>query len=95
MKTLLDDLIRRIGSKNEIVLTKEELFLLVKGYQEPDPSNIEELLEDYLDSIKFESSNDDVFLEIKDGLNQLKEQYQSEPRLLVDLLKIFENAIKK
>lgn len=95
MKVLIDDLLRRIGKTNEIVLTKEELFLLVNGYQENDQSDIEQLLINYLDSVKFESSEDEIFLEIKDSLNKIKEQYQSEPRLLVDLLKIFENTIKK
>lgn len=93
MNNFLYDLKRRIGNSNEIVLTREELFLLTDGFHEKDNEPLEQFLLNYLDKIKYKIKDDETFLEIKEELQEIKSQNLSEQQLLLLMIKIIENVL--
>ncbi|WP_423064733.1 hypothetical protein [Erysipelothrix rhusiopathiae] len=93
MNNFLSDLKRRIGNSKEIILTREELFILTNGYIDKDNEPLEKFLLNYLDKIKYKIKDDEAFLEIKEELQDVKSRNLSEQELILLMIKIIENVL--
>ena len=93
MKGFINELKRKIGKSNEIVLTREELFILIDGFSEKDTEPLEQMLLKYYDKIKYKIKDDETFLEFKEELQKIKSQNLSEHELYLLIIKLMEKTL--